>query len=61
MKRIRLALAVAAFVVSAFAGLSSPPPASACNGDPCDGICIFWNSHPKLFETLHLGSSCGLR
>ena len=26
------------------------PHASACTGDPCDGLCDFMNKNPKIFK-----------
>lgn len=43
MRRLLLA---AALVAAASFGAAAPS-ASACTGDPCDGICLWWNdNHP---------------
>jgi hypothetical protein len=60
MKRIRITLAAAVIAAIFGAGMLPVQSASACTGDPCDGICNFWNQHPDLFEKLHLGRSCQL-
>jgi hypothetical protein len=46
-RRIRTLLVIVGMVIAPFIAGAATQPASACMGDPCDGICNFQNSHPS--------------
>jgi hypothetical protein len=58
-KRVRKSLLGVALFAATIVPFVPTPPAHACTGDPCDGICASWPFLNKVDPKL--GPNCPLR